>query len=246
MKTFEVLLFDLGGTLIYFDGYWPDVFAKSTQVLSRQLKGSGLDIDIDDFMEDFLSRLNDYFKQRERDFIELTTAHLLQTTLADWGYSQISTDFINTALKAMYSVSQAHWHPEQDTHETLHALREQGYRLALISNAADDNDVQTLVDKANIRAYFDLILSSAAIGIRKPNARVFTFALKQMESRNSKAVMVGDTLGADILGAQNAGITSIWITRRADNPANMALVDTIKADMNIATLKELPDMLKGK
>ena len=65
-----------------------------------------------------------------------------------------------------------------------------------------------------------------------------------MEISNSRVEMIGKTLGADILGAQNAGIFSIWITRRADNPANQAHADTIKADLKIATLKELPDRLR--
>ena len=243
MKKFEAIFFDLGGTLIFFEGDWPDVFANAIETLTNQLSDSGLDIDFNSFMDDFLSRLNEYFEQRESEFIEHTTAYLLQTTLSDWGYPEVPTSFIDTALQAMYKVSQAHWYPEQDTHETLSTLQEQGYRLAIISNAADNNDVQTLVDNTNIRPYFDLILSSAAIGIRKPNPRIFEIALEKMGILNSQAAMVGDTLGADILGAQNAGIYSIWITRRADTPANQAHADTITADMNIATLMELPERL---
>jgi FMN phosphatase YigB (HAD superfamily) len=125
----------------------------------------------------------------------------------------------------------------------LRYFQEQGYRLAIISNAADDNDVQTLVDNANIRPYIDLILTSAAVGIRKPNPRIFEIALEMMDIPNSRVAMVGDTLAADILGAQNANIYSIWITRRADNPSNRTHANTINADMEIATLEELPRRL---
>lgn len=243
MKNFEALYFDLGGTLIFFDGDWPEVFANTIETLSKHLKESGLDIDFNRFMDDFLSRLIDYFEERESEFIEHTTAYLLRTTLSDWGHPEVSTSVIDTALKAMYSVSQAHWYPEHDTHETLRTLQEQGYRLAIISNAADDNDVQTLIDNAKIRSYFELILSSAAIGIRKPNPRIFEIALEKMEISNSRVAMVGDTLGADILGAQNAGIYSIWLTRRADNPANQAHAGTIIPDMKVTSLDELPEKL---
>lgn len=244
MKQFQALFFDLGGTLIYFDGDWPDVFAKANETLSSYLKDTALDIDVDRFMDDFISRLTDYFDQRENEFIEYTTEYFLQTTLSDWGYPQVPDDLIDNALQEMYSVSQSHWHAEDDTHETLSTLKDRGYRLAIISNAADDNDVQTLVDNANLRPYFEIILSSAAVGIRKPNPRIFEIVLEQMEIPNTRVAMVGDTLGADILGAQNAGIYSIWITRRADNPANQAHADTIKADMKIATLKELTKRLR--
>jgi FMN phosphatase YigB (HAD superfamily) len=54
--------------------------------------------------------------------------------------------------------------------------------------------------------------------------------------------MVGDTLGADILGARNSGIFSIWIRRRANTPGNRAHVDNILPDAQIDTLSELPGL----
>jgi HAD superfamily hydrolase (TIGR01549 family) len=243
MNTFEALFFDLGGTLIFFDGEWTAVYTKAINSVVDHLKNAGLDLDFDAFMDDFLSRLNHYFDERESDLIESTTTQILRTTLADWDYSDISQDLLDSTLKSMYAVSQAHWYPEEDADEMLRYFQEQGYRLAIISNAADDNDVQTLVDNANIRPYIDLILTSAAVGIRKPNPRIFEIALEMMDIPNSRVAMVGDTLAADILGAQNANIYSIWITRRADNPSNRTHANTINADMEIATLEELPRRL---
>ena len=240
MKTLEALFFDLGGTLIFFDGDWPDVYDKAINTVVEHLKIAGLDLDFDVFMNDFLSRLNHYFNERESELIERTTTKILRTTLTDWDYSDISQDLLDSIMKSMYAVSQAHWYPEEDADEMLRFFQEQGYRLAIISNAADDNDVQTLVDNANFRSYFDLILSSAAVGIRKPNPRIFEIALEMMDIPNSRVAMVGDTLGADILGAKNANIYSIWITRRADNPSNREHANAIEADMEIATLEELP------
>ena len=57
--------------------------------------------------------------------------------------------------------------------------------------------------------------------------------------------MVGDSLGADILGARNAGLYSIWVTRRADTAANRAHKDTIQPDAVISTLSELPPLLNS-
>jgi len=103
--------------------------------------------------------------------------------------------------------------------------------------------VQTLVDQADLRSYFDVILTSAALGIRKPNPLIFQTALRQWGYSPSQAAMVGDSLGADILGAKNAGLYSIWITRRADTAANRAHEDTIQPDAVISRLSELPALL---
>jgi putative hydrolase of the HAD superfamily len=143
----------------------------------------------------------------------------------------------------MYSVSRNHWHVEKDTHSVLNELKNRGYRLGIISNAGDDEDVQQLVDQARIRPYFDEILSSAALGIRKPNPRIFDTMLSKLKVKPTRAAMVGDTLGADILGAQNAGLFSIFLTRRAATPANRAHLDTIQPDAMIDSLSDLPDLL---
>jgi 2-haloalkanoic acid dehalogenase type II len=143
----------------------------------------------------------------------------------------------------MYAVTQKFWKPEPDAHATLEQLRQEGYRLGLISNASDDADVQALVDNAGLRDYFEVILTSAAQGIRKPNPQIFWTALDSLDVLPAQAAMVGDTLGADILGAQNAGIFSIWVTRRAATPANLAHADTIIPDARIDSLSSLPDLL---
>ena len=244
MRPFDALLFDLGNTLIYFTGDRPLVLAQADVVLLQHLKIAGVNLrDEQAFMEDYRTRLDDYFTAREFAFIEYTTAHILHTLLSDWGYAQVPADLIRSVLRAMYAVSEAHWQLETDTLPTLTFLQREGYRLGLISNASDDDNVQALVDKAGIRQYFDFVLSSAAVGFRKPNPRIFTLALENWSIPPDRAAMIGDTLGADILGAKHAGIFSIWLTRRADVPANAAHADTIQADAVILTLSELIQLL---
>ncbi len=243
MPSITTVLFDLGGTLIYFDGKWPQVFSRSSRKLLAHLQAAGVDLQLERFQAELRRRMEQYYAQRETEFIEYTTAYIVRQLLAEWGYPEVSEATLRSGLKAMYSVSQSHWHPEADAVPTLETLRAQGYHLGLISNAGDDADVQALVDKARLRPYFDIILTSAAEGIRKPNPRIFHQALEHWGEAPSRAAMVGDTLGADILGAHNAGVASIWITRRADNPANRAHGDTIRPQARIAALDELPALL---
>ncbi|MEX2143671.1 MAG: HAD family hydrolase [Anaerolineales bacterium] len=242
----KAVLFDLGGTLIYFDGNWVDVAEEANRELLQHLQKQGLPLNAERFLDEFRKRLKEYYLQREMEFIEYTTAHVLRTLLADLGYPGVTPETMAPALKQLYAVSQAHWKLEGDALSTLDALRAAGYRLAVVSNASDDADVQRLVDNAGIRGYFDLVLSSAACGTRKPNPRIFQIALQHWELTPGEAVMVGDTLGADILGARNAGIYSIWITRRADRPANRDHAGTIQPDTQIQTLAELLDKLKSR
>jgi HAD superfamily hydrolase (TIGR01549 family) len=238
----NTVLFDLGDTLLYFDGDWSEVFAEARQELLRSLQSAGVPVD-QAFMDDFYARMQDYYRERETEFIEHTISYVLTTALQEHGLPALPPAQIAAALADMHTITQAHWLPEGDALPTLQRLKELGYRMALISNAADDPNTQFLVDKGGFRPYFDLIVSSAAHGLRKPNPRIFTTVLEQMGVSPHQAVMVGDTLGADILGAHNAGLAGIWITRRANKPGNRDHLDTIRPDAVIAQLSDLPDLL---
>lgn len=243
MPGFDALVFDLGGTLVHFEGDWPKVYRQANAELAAALQEAGLELDEVSFLEEFSERLEAYHAERESEFIEYTTAYVLRTLLAERGYPQVSNGVISNSLEAMYRVSQAHWRAEDDAAPTLETLRAHGYRLGLLSNAADDADVQALVDQSQLRPYFDRVLSSAGAGIRKPHPRVFNMMLETWDYPPERVAMIGDTLGADILGAQNVGMYAIWITRRADNPANRAHADTIAPDEVINRLRELPSLL---
>ena len=243
-RHFEAIIFDLGGTLIYFEGSWSEVMTEAGAELHRSLREAGLELEQDAFMQEFHTQLETYYVERESDYREYTTLYVVQKVLQGWGYTDVQESVIREGLKAMYAVTEGHWHVEQDAALTLETLGGKGYRLGLISNAGDDADVQTLVDNADLRDYFDLIITSAAEGIRKPSPHIFHKILKFWGIEPSQAAMVGDTLGADILGARKAGLYSIWITRRADNPANQALAAEVFPDATIATLGELPGLIE--
>jgi len=239
-RRFDVILFDLGNTLLYFDGIWEQVIVEMDAALLHSLQAYGLKLDEQAFMRQVEARFAEFDTQKSGEFLEFTTAFILRSLLDELGHSDVPEPILRRAVQDMYAVSQSHWQPEADTLPTLQTLRQQGYRMGLISNAGDDQDVQMLIDKAGVRGYFDIILTSAAQGIRKPNPRIFYQALQHWGTHPERAAMVGDTLGADILGARNAGVYSVWITRRAS--PNQPHQETIIPDGKVDTLSELPSL----
>lgn len=240
----RTIFFDLGSTLIYFDGEWPEAWSSASHALGAALQAAGLRLDLPAFLAEFQRRMSAYFAQRENEFLEYSTEFILQNLLADSGYADVSPDVIQDGLARMYAVTQAHWHPELDTLPTLETLIQAGYRLGLISNASDAADVQTLIDKAKIRSYFQSIVISAEIGYRKPAACIFEAALKEINGNPAESLMVGDFLQADIVGAHNLGMRAVWIARRVDTPENRALAEVLKPDGVIQALSELPPLVE--
>ncbi len=243
LNQIKVVLFDLGSTLIYYDGGYTPWSSAMTRALTQSLIESGIALDETAFAATYDSRMQAYYKERGSEFIEVTTAYNLRQILADFGHPRLPDAIIKSALAAMFRVSQALYHLEEDAIPTLEALLRRGYRLGLISNAGDDADVQTLIDTHGLRPFFEVILVSAAVGMRKPHPRIFKMALDHWGCAPEQAVMVGDTLGADILGAHNAGMAAIWITRRADTPDNRDHLDTIQPEISLSTLSGLLEVL---
>jgi 2-haloalkanoic acid dehalogenase type II len=242
MRPFEAIIFDLGSTLIYFDNDWEEIMPQAVEALYSSLVASGMDLDREMFLKEFNRRLQIYYQDRESDFIEYTTQYVLSDLLQEWGFPP-SEDALREAVESMYRRTEMHWRIEESTLKVLVHLKQMGYHLGLISNSGDDSNVHRLVDNAKVRPYFDMILTSAGEGIRKPNPRIFQIMLDQWGLKADQVAMVGDTLGADILGARNAGIFSIWVTRWADTSANRAHADTIHPDAAITRLDELPKLL---
>jgi putative hydrolase of the HAD superfamily len=237
-------IFDLGSTLIYnhYDNDWPRLRPRMIADLAADLRAQGLAIDPGAFAAAYARNLADFDAQRQTHFKEITTEYVLRKTLDDLG---LSLNGLNAAraVAAYYAYSESQWTAMPHVHETLQELQRRGLRLALISNAADDANVQRLIDNQNLRGYFDPIIVSAAAGIRKPNPKIFQPVIEGWGLPPSEIVMIGDTLGADVLGAKNAGLKSVWVTMQADTPSNIAHRHTIVPDAVAASLAELPAIL---
>ena len=240
-RKFRAVFFDLGKTLLYPKYSWQPVYLDSATALANSLINQNIEVNIKTFPLEYIDRLNQYYAIREKTLRERTTLRMLHQLLEEKGFRDVSTPVLRTALNAKYAITQRNWEIEEDTHPTLHALKQLGYQLVLISNAADDPDVQTLVDSNNLRHYFSFIRSSAAAGYRKPHPHMFEEALNYLNLSPGQCVMVGDTLDADIEGANNIGIYSIWINRYV-NKDTKTLKD-IRPKAVIQTLAELPKLL---
>lgn len=234
----KVVLFDLGDTLIYFDGDWNDVLIRSTKALWTSLADSEIRVEPDSFLNDFSQRMRLYYQDRVESYIEYRTANVLADTLAQYGFKQIPQAIITEALSQMYAISQAHWKLESDAILTLEWLKQHNYRLGLISNASDSEDVFTLLKQHGIDSFFENIIISANFGVRKPHPSIFKSALEYFSVKPEQALMVGDKLTMDILGANNLGIFSVWINRRSKNEQTSA-THQIQPTIEISALKDL-------
>lgn len=89
------------------------------------------------------------------------------------------------------------------------------YKLHIITNGF--RDVQRLKMKSsNIFGYFTHVVDSESVGVKKPNPRIFDFALTKAEVAPKNSVMIGDSLEADIQGAKQVGMHTIYFEPNKD------------------------------
>ncbi len=105
-------------------------------------------------------------------------------------------------------------------HETLGYLQEK-YTLHVISNGFGDA-AETKVTQCNLKQYFTTIVISELVGVHKPHPKIFHYAVDNAKTAISNSVMIGDSLDADIRGAQNVGMDAIYFNpHKAEVPADV-------------------------
>ena len=199
------ILFDLGGTLMHAREEWDLILERADLTLGEKLLEQNIKLN----PKIFRARPQEYHEQRDKDFQETTYHFVLHELLKELGDAEVAEPVLRSALDAMYSVTQTNWQLEDDTVVTLQKLKSKNYRLGIFSNAGDDKDVQELIENFGIRSYFDFVLTSAACFYRKPHPRAFEIALAHWQILPNEAVMIGDSLEADIDGAKKLNMPTI-------------------------------------
>jgi len=132
-------------------------------------------------------------------------------------------------------------HVIEGAFEALEAIRKEEYRIGMIANG-DSAGIRKIIEATGLQDYFDVIVISEEVGIEKPYQRIFEVALAKLGVKPENAVMVGNKIDADILGANRAGMKSVWFrwnTRYSDT------IDSSqeKPDFTINSLFGLPGLL---
>ncbi len=111
------------------------------------------------------------------------------------------------------------------------------YKLFLLTNGSPNLQNNKLEMTPELAPYFDDIIISGAYGRGKPDPSIFEHTLDKMGISKDEAIMVGDNLNTDILGATRVGMKSVWINRE-----NKEKIE-VEPDYEITHLEELFSVL---
>ena len=119
-------------------------------------------------------------------------------------------------LRQISEASVAAWHAhtplDPEAKSVLGELQGR-YKLALISNFDHPPHVHRLLDELALRPFFDAVVVSGDVGVKKPDPAIFAPALEQTGLATDEAIFVGDSPEDDIAGAKAAGLRPVLIRR---------------------------------
>jgi phosphoserine phosphatase len=126
--------------------------------------------------------------------------------------------------------------PFADAVRALERVRAAGLRTVVVTNGMADLQWRKL-HRAGLEPYFDAFLASSAVGIGKPDPRIFEVALERLGTTPERAWMVGDHPLRDVAGAQRAGVRAAWLDRDGGHAGGHAVA--VVPDATIGSLADL-------
>ena len=207
----KAVLFDAGGTLVHID--YQRVAGVVHRVLGRQ-------VHVRDFIAaEYAARAAVEAGMAKGDLPtdnDRWSVHF-RTMLASIGVG--TEEFGRVAPEVMAEHKRKHlWtHVQPGTSEGLAALHQAGYLLGVISNA--DGRIEQLLEVVGLRRHFAFVVDSGAVGVEKPDARIFEIALaRARESGEQWASLgagdcfyVGDIHPIDVVGSRNVGMVPVLL-----------------------------------
>ena len=129
-----------------------------------------------------------------------------------------------------------------ETYSLLSELRKRGYILSVITNGLSSIQ-HSRIESAGADKYFDHIFVAEDLGLFKPNKDFFDKVLELIGVENRKdAIIIGDSLSADIQGGINSGIDTIWTNYRGI-PSNPSIQPTFEIHQMKEILELLPPLV---
>jgi putative hydrolase of the HAD superfamily len=208
MRTDAVLL-DALGTMVELEPPWPRL-------------AEALGLDSDRVRPAMLAEMAFY-----RDHAhEASDADSLARLRADC--AALIEDELGVPVSAETLMAAIRFRAFDDAATALAALRDRGMRLVCVSNW--DYALPEVLERCGLAGFLDGVVTSAAVGARKPDAAIFAAGLEVAGCEAGAALHVGDSADEDVAGARAAGIRALLIDR--DGGGDVASLAQIESHLS--------------
>lgn len=218
------VFFDLDHTLWDFD-------RNSKLTFEQIFEEQNISIQIDKFLEVYMPINLKYWRLfRENKILKKDLRYKRLKEAFDVLNYKVSDDLIDKISEYYIKYLPNNNYLFEGTFEILDYLIKK-YELHIITNGFEE--VQNVkLKKSGIDKYFNKVITSECIGVKKPDSKIFEYALKQANALADNSMMIGDSYEADIQGALNVGMQTIHFVNELN------LNNTITSINSLAQLKQ--------
>lgn len=196
------IFFDLDHTLWDFE-------TNSSKTFEQIFEKHRIDVDFSDFMEVYKPINHNYWKLYREEKISKSKLRYgrLKDAFEELNF-QTDDELIDLLAEEYINYLPYNNALFEGTHEILKYLKPK-YKIHIITNGFEEVQHKKM-NNANLLNYFDKIITSEEVGVKKPNPKIFEYALEKAKASQKESIMIGDNFEADILGARNAGMYTIF------------------------------------
>lgn len=226
----EAVFFDVGNTLVHPH---PSVSHVCREVLAaagheRDLSAiEGLMPDVDAYYERHY-REDDTFWRSEEQTAEVWVG-MYSMLYRRLGLEADARDLARRVYDEFGDPSR--WRAYGDVEPAFRRLRDRGLKVGVISNW--DSRLASLLDGIGLGTLLETVVSSADVGLHKPDPRIFELACQRVGVKPARAAHVGDHHYADIVGAESAGLCAVLIDRHGGQNGSIADFDRLEAALGL-------------
>jgi len=210
----EAVFFDVGNTLLY---PYPSV----SRVVEEILRDAGHERDLES-ISSLMPLVDEYYEDRYRADDTFWTHDEGASDVWIGMYSLMcrrlsipEADAVILARAVYESFGEPErWKAYDDVAPCFERLRAGGVKVGIISNW--DTRLERIFDGLGLLPLVDAVVSSAAVGLHKPDPRIFELACRRVHVRPEDCAHVGDHYYADVLGARAVGMGAVLIDRHGD------------------------------
>jgi putative hydrolase of the HAD superfamily len=206
----RALLLDFGGTLMVEKP--SNHRAGYSQLFDRaSIRPAGVTLDDVVDRADRITRA--VVSRREETHVEVPWAAVFRLVFDHFGFA---FDAPVAELEQAYWDASVRFEEMPGAREALGRIAALGVRMAVVSNTSFGAAViRSGLASHGIADHMEFIVASADYAVRKPNPILFKLAAARLRLAPETIWFVGDRLDADVAGANQSGMTSVWLSSRA-------------------------------
>ncbi len=192
------MFFDLDHTLWDFD-------KNSALTFQKIFEMNALKVNLNHFLEHYKPINLQYWKLFREEKISKEALRFSRLNDAFEAIEvQVEPAMINKLSDDYITHLSSFNHLFENTFEILDYLSA-SYNLHIITNGFEAVQYKKM-SNSKIIHYFKTVTNSEMVGVKKPNPKIFNFALNLAKANVNQSIMIGDCYEADILGAKNIGM----------------------------------------